>query len=62
MEICDDINEILCKKVKIMGIIEYFKNLINRVEEIDVKSKRMSKKSATHPIPFALHRTRHTHG
>ena len=54
MEICDDINEIICKKVKIMGIIEYFKNLINRLEEIDIKSKRMSKEKCYSSNPFAF--------
>ena len=37
-----------------MGIIEKLKNLINRVEEIDEKSKKMSKDKCYSSNPFAF--------
>lgn len=37
-----------------MKIINIFKNLINRVDEIDIKSKKMSKEKCYSSNPFAF--------
>lgn len=46
--------EEICRKVKTMGILESLKNLINRVDEVDMKSKKMSKDKCYSSNPFAF--------
>lgn len=53
-KICNDNNEQLCWKQKNMDIFKSFKNLIKRVDEVDTKSKKMSREKCYSSNPFAF--------